>query len=128
MSSPHSVQPDQLIVAVRLPRRPREHQWFYKVGARRAQAITKVGVAMLKDASGWRVVANSVAPFVCRCRMFEAALDQGRTFSTPAEIRSILEKDISPIDDIRSTARYRITVLSRLLYYRLAELAPAPAR
>ena len=114
-------QPDQLIVAVRIPRRPREREWFHKVGTRRAQAIAKVGVAVVKDALGWRVAANSVAPIVCRCRTLEKALDAGQTFQNPAGIRQLLAADISPIDDLRSTAAYRATVLSRLLYYWLAE-------
>jgi len=117
-------RPDQLIVAIRVPRRPRELEWFHKVGARRAQAITKVGVAVVKDVRGWRIVANSVAPVVCRCRALERTLDGGRKFQDPAEIRQILAADISPIDDIRSTARYRGTVLSRLLYYWLLENLP----
>ena len=110
-------RPEQLIVAIRVPRRQREHEWFHKVGARTAQAISKVGIAVVKDENGWRVVANSVAPVVCRCRAFEKALTNGRTFQNPAEIRQLLDADISPIDDIRSTARYRATVLSRLLYF-----------
>ncbi|MCK4343331.1 MAG: FAD binding domain-containing protein [Phycisphaerae bacterium] len=110
-------QPEQLIVAIRVPRREREYEWFHKVGARRAQAITKVGVAVVKDTQGWRVVANSVAPVVCRCRALEQALDNNTTFQNPKQIRQLLEADISPIDDIRSTAKYRATVLSRLLYY-----------
>lgn len=115
-------EPDQLIVAIRVPRRRREHEWFHKVGARAAQAITKVGVAILKDEHGWRVACNSIAPTVCRCRNLEKALDAGRCFASPSEIRQVLEADIAPIDDIRSTARYRATVLSRLVYYRLLEL------
>lgn len=114
-------QPDQLIVAIRVPRRPREREWFYKVGPRRAQAISKVAVAVVKDAHGWRVVANSVAPTVRRCRHLEQALTAGCIFQNPAEIAQVLAADIAPIDDIRSTARYRATVLSRLLYYWLQE-------
>ena len=112
-------KPDQLIVAVKIPRRKRDHQWFHKVGARAAQAISKVGVAMLKEPSGWRVVASSVAPTVRRCRALEAALDAGQRFESPAQIAELLKRDVSPIDDIRSTASYRLTVLSRLLYFRL---------
>jgi CO/xanthine dehydrogenase FAD-binding subunit len=114
---------DQLIVGLRLPRRPCRRAWFHKVGARRAQAITKVGVAVVRDSAGWRVVANSVAPTVCRCRALEAALTDGRRFASPAELRATLDADIAPIDDIRSTARYRATVLSRLLYHWLADNA-----
>ncbi len=111
---------DELIVAIRMPRRSRDVEWFEKVGARAAQTITKVGVAVVHDAEGWRVVANSVAPFVCRCRKFEAALEQGRKFATPEQIREIIREDVSPIDDMRSTAAYRESVLSRVLFHHLA--------
>ena len=114
-------QPDQLIRAIRLPRRTRQAEWFHKVGSRSAQAITKVGVAMVKDTHGWRVIANSVAPTVVRCRTLEAALDARQTFRSPDEIATMLNADISPIDDLRSTTRYRETVLSRLIYFRLDE-------
>jgi CO/xanthine dehydrogenase FAD-binding subunit len=114
----------QLITAIRVPRRPREFEWFHKVGARRAQAISKVGVAVVKDDVGWRVVANSVAPTVCRCRTLEKALVDGRTFRNPSDVGRLLEADVSPIDDVRSTAKYRATVLSRLIYYWLLENRP----
>ncbi len=114
-------RPGQLIAAIRIPQRERELEWFHKVGTRRAQAIAKVAVAVVRDSQGWRVVANSVAPVVCRCRDLEKALTAGRSFQSPEEVRHILRKDVSPIDDIRSTGRYRATVLSRLLYYWLAE-------
>ncbi len=113
--------PGQLITGIRIPRRRRDVHWFEKVGSRSAQAITKVGVAVVHDDRGWRVVANSVAPFVCRCRNMEKALDEGLTFKSPADILAVLAQDISPIDDIRSTAEYRACVLSRLLFYRLAD-------
>ncbi len=106
-----------MIAAIRVPRRQRAHEWLHKVGTRSAQAISKVGVAVVKDDRGWRVVANSVAPVVCRCRTVEKALAAGRTFQNPEEIRQLLDADVAPIDDLRSTARYRSTVLSRLLYY-----------
>jgi CO/xanthine dehydrogenase FAD-binding subunit len=118
-------RPDQLIVAIRLPRRAHDAQWWHKVGARGAQAISKVGVAVTHAPEGWRVAANSVAPCVKRCRALERALDQGRTFDSPAQIRDLLRADVAPIDDIRSTAAYRLNVLSRVLYYGLIENAPA---
>jgi CO/xanthine dehydrogenase FAD-binding subunit len=120
-------RPDELIIAIDVPRRARRHEWFHKVGARRAQAITKVGVAVVQDARGWRVVVNSVAPVVCRCRAFEKALEAGQAFCRPREIRPVLEQDIAPIDDLRSTAAYRSDVLSRLLYYWLTENTPLGA-
>jgi len=113
-------RPDQLITAIRIPRRPHTFQWFHKVGARAAQAITKVGVAMVGDDGGWRVVANSVAPTVRRCPNLEAALNARTAFNSPDDVQRIIANDIAPIDDLRSTAAYRLNVLSRLIYYRLA--------
>ncbi len=120
-------RPDELITSIRIPRRHYETQWLAKVGARKAQAISKVGVALVRGGAGWRVAANSVAPFVCRCRTLEAALDGGRTFGSPAEVQDVLTADIAPITDGRSTAAYRARVLSRLIYFHLAELAAAVA-
>ena len=114
-------RPDELIVALRMPRRTRDVDWFEKVGARCAQAISKVGVAVVHDENGWRIVANSVAPYVCRCARLEQALERGEVFSSPDDIRRILRDDIAPIDDIRSTAAYRETVLSRMLYFGLSQ-------
>lgn len=107
---------NELIVAIRMPRRARIVEWFHKVGARSAQTITKVGVAVVRDEAGWRVCANSMAPFVCHCPHLEAALQAGRVFATPAEVRDMLSRDLSPIDDMRSTASYRMNVLARLLF------------
>ncbi|MCP4592184.1 MAG: hypothetical protein GY842_15735 [bacterium] len=112
---------DQLITAIRLPRRPRRVEWFEKVAARRVLAISKLGVAVVHDGHGWRVVANSVAPTVCRCRTLERALEEGRRFADPDEVLELLEPDISPISDIRSTEAYRRRVLSRILHFRFAE-------
>jgi CO/xanthine dehydrogenase FAD-binding subunit len=113
-------RPDQLITAIRMPVRNREVEWFHKVGARSAQAITKVGVAVVRDDRGWRVVANSVAPVVCRCRNLEQALNENETFDTPDDIVKTIKQDVSPISDIRSTADYRLRVLSRLLFVHLS--------
>lgn len=114
-------QPDQLITAIRIPRRPRSFEWFEKVAARSALSIAKLGAAIVRDDAGWRVVAYSVAPCIGRCPTLEQALDQGRSFANPEEVEQVLEPDISPIDDIRSTAHYRRRVLSRIIYFRLAE-------
>lgn len=116
---------DELIVGIRVPRRPCDFEWFHKVGARAAQAITKVGAAIVHSPAGWRVTANSVAPYVCRCKAMEAALERDEEFHSSDDVRRIIAKDVSPIDDLRSTAAYRLNVLSRLIYFRLAELSAA---
>jgi len=114
-------RPDQLIRAIRIPRRPYSFQMFEKVGSRAAQAITKVGVAVTKSEAGWRVVANSMAPVVCRCPALESLLDLELLVTSPEDLLPAIRKDVAPIDDIRSTARYRETVMARVLYYGLRD-------
>lgn len=115
-------RPDQLIVAIRLPRRRYEYQVFEKVGPRRAQAITKVGLAITQSDHGWRVVANSVAPTIRRCRSVERLLEEQSLIKAPEDFLPAIQQDVSPIDDIRSTAEYRKQVMARLLFYDLREV------
>lgn len=121
-------RPDELITSISIPRGAYDFGVFHKVGPRRAQAITKVGVAIThrsdSPADAWRVVANSVAPTVRRCRSVEARLSSGPAITSPAALLPSLQNDVAPIDDIRSTAEYRRTVLSRLIYHALAGVCP----
>jgi CO/xanthine dehydrogenase FAD-binding subunit len=117
--------PDQLLTAIRIPRRDYDFQMFEKVGSRAAQAITKVGVAVTRRGDEWRVVANSVAPYVCRCRNLEAFLAEGTPVRCAEDLAEPLGRDVSAIDDIRSTALYRETVLARLLYFGLRGECPS---
>ena len=106
---------DELVVALRIPRRPHSLQRFVKVGPRRAQAIAKVGVAVARSEAGWRVVAASVAPTVRRCPAVEQRLAAGPLPASPEELAGAIRADVSPIDDLRSTAEYRARVLARVL-------------
>ncbi len=110
-------KPDQLVTAIRLPRRKYDFAHFEKVGARRAQTITKVGVAITHSSAGWRVVANSVAPMVLRCRTVEGMLESGGGLKSADEVMTALRADVAPIDDIRSTAVYRLRVLGNLIFH-----------
>lgn len=112
--------PDQLITAIRVPRRKHDFQVFEKVGSRKAQAITKVGLAIVHSPDGgWRVVANSVAETIRRCRAVEHMLEQKAPVKSPADFYPAIDRDVKPIDDIRSTAGYRRSVMARLLYHDL---------
>lgn len=115
-------QPHQLITAIRLPRRAYSVQVFEKVGSRRAQAITKVGLAITRSVAGWRVVANSVAPTVRRCLAVEQLLDARVPVHGPDDLLPAIRQDVAPIDDIRSTAAYRERVMANLLYHDLREV------
>ena len=101
---------DELIIAVEVP--PVEGgQWFRKVGTRAAQAISKIVVAGVRSAKP-RLAYGSVASTVVRVPRTEAALASGADID--AAVR-VLQSEIKPIDDIRSTADYRLRVASNLL-------------
>jgi CO/xanthine dehydrogenase FAD-binding subunit len=112
-------RPDELIAAIRVPLREHDHQDFIKVGSRAAQAITKVGLAYAHSAAGWRIVANSMAPTVCRCANLESLVESGVAITGPDDLAATIAADVSPIDDIRSTAEYRQRVFGRVLYHAL---------
>jgi CO/xanthine dehydrogenase FAD-binding subunit len=103
-------QPDELIVAVEIPP-VRGRQWFRKVGTRAAQAISKVVIAGVR-APHPRLALGSVAPVVMRARRTEEALAAGASLD---EAGRVLAAEISPIDDLRSTADYRRQVTVNLL-------------
>jgi CO/xanthine dehydrogenase FAD-binding subunit len=121
--------PGELIKAIHIPRRPIGPRQFYrKVGTRRAQAISKVCIAgilhiehgVVEEA---RVAFGSVAPTVVRARRVEAALIGRRIDRTTVDdARNAVEADISPIDDIRSTARYRARVAANLVEQLLTQV------
>src|SRR6266705_6073853 len=107
---------DQLVVAIRFPRRPYSYQVFEKVGARRAQAIAKVGLAVTRSDAGWRVVAASMAPTIRRCPAIERLLEVRTPLRAPDDLLPAIASDVAPIDDLRSTAEYRRRVMARVLY------------
>lgn len=101
---------DELIVALRVPvPKPRARQIFRKVGTRAAQAISKVVIASVGEA----IAFGSVAPTALRARKVEAYLAAGGRDLD--EARRLLAEDIRPIDDVRSTAQYRLRVAGNLL-------------
>jgi CO/xanthine dehydrogenase FAD-binding subunit len=114
--------PDELIVSVRLPRGRRwTHQRYRKVGTRRAQAISKVcfaGAAVMQNrvVSDVRLAFGSVAPTCRRAIGAEAAL-RGKALDRAviSAASSALARDLAPIDDMRSTARYRATVAANVM-------------
>ncbi len=112
----------ELIRRIRLPREKNMWKQYYrKVGTRRAQAISKVCFAAGARVNAGRIVdvriaLGSVAPTVLRAVKTEEVL-RGEKL-TPAAVTSaqeILAREIAPIDDMRSTARYRRRVAQNLL-------------
>ncbi len=101
---------DELIVAFEIP--PVEgRQWFRKVGTRAAQAISKVVMAAVRGPRP-RIALGSVAPTVIRLSRVEQALAAGAGMDHAVRL---LDEDIHPIDDLRSTEAYRRDVTANLL-------------
>ncbi|OFV86302.1 MAG: hypothetical protein A2V74_10405 [Acidobacteria bacterium RBG_16_70_10] len=116
--------PGELIEAVSVPfsARPPSRQLFRKVGTRAAQAISKTVVAGLlwlrRDGTveELRFALGSMAPTVRRLVRAEAFVRGKRlTREVVHEAGSLLAEDVSPIDDVRSTAAYRLAVSRNLL-------------
>ena len=116
------IRPDELLTRIRLPRNTAGATHYYrKVGTRKAQAISKVCLAAVgRKHDGHiddvRLAVGSVAPIVVRCVQTENALKgQKPDAATIKSAQASLLREISPIDDIRSTAKYRLKVASNLL-------------
>jgi len=112
---------DELIVRIRLPLAAEREMRFRKVGTRRAQAISKVVIAVAWQGDGsWRdvrVALGSVAATPVRAAATEAALEDRRpTPETADAAAETLAGELAPIDDVRSTAEYRRLVAARVLH------------
>ena len=113
---------EELICAIRLPRSQSFSKHFYrKVGTRKAQAISKVCFAGAARMDGGRITEvrialGSVSPTVLRAAETEKIL-RGEKLEPPLlhAAQQALAREIAPIDDIRSTARYRLRVAQNLL-------------
>jgi len=124
------MRPDELLGRIRLPRRDESWRHYYrKVGTRKAQAISKTCLAGAVLVAGGRVreirlAVGSVAPTVVRCLQTEAVL-RGRQLNATVihDARESLAREIAPIDDVRSTASYRLRVSQNLLEEMLTEFS-----
>ena len=103
-------KPNELIVAIEIPALEGK-QWFRKVGTRAAQAISKIVIAAVR-APVPKIAFGSVAATVVRVPKTEEALASGRSIDDAIRV---LATEIKPIDDIRSTAEYRLRVASNLV-------------
>jgi CO/xanthine dehydrogenase FAD-binding subunit len=118
-----ALAPDELILHVRFPVPPGRELRFRKVGTRRAQAISKVVLALAwrsLGVPGWsdvRVALGSVAATPIRARATEAVLEGARPTPEVADLAAeTLAGELRPIDDVRSTADYRRAVSARVLH------------
>lgn len=122
------LKPDELLKAIRLPVPPPSSR-FFKLGLRDAMAISVVNAAVAGELEGdghdrrfknLVIAVGAVAPTIVRLVKFaDAALEN------PGDLHeklSLIDEEISPIDDIRATASYRRKVLKNLIEQTLMEM------
>lgn len=120
------LKPDEMIVRFVLPKRAAgETEVFRKLGTRAAQAISKVMCAArfsVKTGSfeTCAVALGSVGPTTVRLpKLEEWIIGKSASEETLAEVEKRASDEVSPIDDIRSTAEYRKWVSGRLVRFLL---------
>lgn len=114
----------ELIESIEVPllRQAPARTYFRKVGTRAAQALSKTVAAGLLWLSRdgrikeLRFALGSMAPTVRRLKTVEQFL-KGQRLSPQSIDRAceLLAQDVSPIDDLRSTAEYRLVVSQNML-------------
>jgi CO/xanthine dehydrogenase FAD-binding subunit len=125
-----NLRPEELIRRIRVARSAAGwKQYFRKVGTRRAQAISKICFAAAARVEAGRIAdvriaLGSVAPTVLRAVRAEQILrGQQPGVAALQAAQNALGAEIAPIDDMRSTARYRRNVARNLLAEFLEVLA-----
>jgi xanthine dehydrogenase small subunit len=124
-----ALAPDEIVIRIEIPLIADRQVRFRKIGTRRAQAISKVVLALSWVASGpdqpWRSVRlglGSVAERPIRATATEAVLEGRLPISDTANTASVrVAAEIEPINDVRSTADYRRAVTARVLHRLIRE-------
>ena len=123
-------RPDELLTAVEFPRPAEDERWYYyKLGKRKADAISIVSVAMtVKLEQGKveyaRIALGAVAPVAMRTPEAESLL-QGEILdeTTINAAAAGAARESSPIDDFRATGAYRRQMVEALVRRGLREIA-----
>jgi len=121
-----ALRPDELLHTITVPRDFSGYRHYIrKVGTRNAQAISKIALAAVAKLDGnlisdIRLGAASLTDRPVRCSAAEATLlnqpiDASNIDATVRAARAALATEAHPIDDIRSTAKYRAAVAGNLL-------------
>jgi CO/xanthine dehydrogenase FAD-binding subunit len=117
-----ALEPDELLHSIAISRNLKGYKTYIrKVGTRNAQAISKVAVAALArmkkgHIEDIRIGAASLREYPTRLTATEQSLiGKTITSATIGAARAAILNEARPIDDIRSTAKYRATVAANLL-------------
>jgi carbon-monoxide dehydrogenase medium subunit len=124
-----ALAPDELLREIRFPAmRDQQRGRFVKLGLRRAQAISVIDAAVILAFDGdviteSRIALGSLAPTIVRATEAESFLI-GKTLTPEvcAEAAALACAAVSPIDDVRGTAAYRLQTLHNLLVWTFEDL------
>jgi xanthine dehydrogenase iron-sulfur cluster and FAD-binding subunit A len=124
------MQPGELLREIRVPAMTSDQRGlFLKLGLRRAQAISVIDVAFVVTLDGAtvrdaRITLGSLAPTIVHATTAEQYLAGKRLDAEVcAEAGRLACQDVRPIDDIRSTASYRLATLAALVSDGLQRIA-----
>ncbi len=116
------LRPDEIIVSISVPVLDNKAvSRFRKIGSRKSQTISKVclgALAVLEDGAikKIRLAAGSVGPYPQRLYATEKLLESAElTEKLIEQSAKSAASEVSPIDDVRSTAEYRSYALGALV-------------
>jgi xanthine dehydrogenase iron-sulfur cluster and FAD-binding subunit A len=124
------MKPDEMLVEIKFPTlKTNQRGTFYKLGLRKAQAISLVNCAVILTFDDGRITdavitLGSVAPVIIHAREAEEYL-RGKILNEETILKaSDLSKSAArPIDDIRSSAEYRLEMVRVCVKRALSTLA-----
>jgi xanthine dehydrogenase iron-sulfur cluster and FAD-binding subunit A len=125
-----TLAPNELLTQIRFPALGSDQRGrFVKLGLRAAQAISVIDFAIVltfdgATVAGARVALGSLAPTIVRAFAAEDYL-VGKTLSPEVcdRVSALVSEAVTPIDDVRGSASYRISTLRNLVAQTLADLA-----
>lgn len=126
-------EPGEMLRSVRIPLPLSDNAAFYKIAKRRFDDISSVAVAFAMQLDGGtissiRIGVGGVAATPIRASGTEQALEgQPWTQDVAEAAASIMSTEGTPIDDLRSSARYRSAMLGQAVLKFYAKTSPAPA-
>lgn len=113
------LQPFELLREIRIEKEP-GFSCFRKTGLRNAMSISIASVAVKKTGSGVRLAMGSVAPAPVRLYGCEKYIN-GSASIEKERLRDELNKDISPVSDLRASKEYRALCAFNMLVSSLKE-------
>ncbi|MBA2597590.1 MAG: FAD binding domain-containing protein [Chloroflexia bacterium] len=124
-----ALAPDEILRQIRFPAmRDNQRARFVKLGLRRAQAISVIDFAVVLTmdgnvVTGARIALGSLAPTIVRAQNAEQFL-AGKSLipEVCAKAAALVCAAVTPIDDIRGSAGYRLQTLHNLVARTLQEL------